>query len=272
MSVSIIDPTIIMGGVGLSCGILLGVAARFLAVRMHPRIEALTALLPGVNCGACGHPGCSEYARALILDGAKVNLCKPGGPETMHQIAVFLGVEPVAMERQVALVLCGGDDKTAIRKFYYNGIADCAAAALVGGGDKACSYGCLGLGSCARICPTNAIEITRARLAVVHPELCIGCGQCVNACPKNLIRLVPESRTIHVLCRSKDRGNVVKKNCSVGCIGCTLCTKVASNAIKMDGTLAVVDYDKPLDNEEIIAKCPQGTIVKRPGRKAEAAA
>ncbi|MBU4285562.1 MAG: RnfABCDGE type electron transport complex subunit B [Verrucomicrobia bacterium] len=267
MSADIINSTIIMGGIGLFCSVLLGVAARFFAVHEHPRIEALTALLPGVNCGSCGLPGCSEYARALILHGAKVNLCKPGGPETMRQIAVFLGVESVAMERQVAMVLCGGDDKTATRKFRYNGIADCAAAALVGGGDKACGYGCLGLGSCARICPTDAIEITRARLAIVHPELCIGCGQCMNACPKKIIRLVPESRTIHVLCRSKERGIVVKKNCSVGCIACTLCTKVAGNAIKMEGTLAVVDYSQGLENAEAITKCPQHTIIKRSGRK-----
>jgi len=171
----------------------------------------------------------------------------------------------------VAIVLCQGDDRTAVRKFRYNGIADCAAAALVGGGDKACSYGCLGLGSCARVCPTDAIEITPAHLAVVHPELCIGCGQCVKACPKKIIQLVPESRQIHVLCRSQDRGNVVKKNCSVGCIGCTLCTKVAGNAIKMEGALAVVDYSQPLENDEPIAKCPQHTIVKRSGRKEVAA-
>ena len=267
MSADIINSIIIMGGIGLSCSVLLGVAARFFAVHENPRIEALTALLPGINCGACGMPGCSEYARALILHGAKVNLCKPGGPETMRALATYLGIEPVVTERQVAIVLCRGDDQTAKRKFCYNGIADCAAAALVGGGNKACNYGCLGLGSCARICPTDAIEITRAHLAIVHPELCIGCGQCVKACPKKIIRLVPESRTIHVLCRSQDRGNVVKKNCSVGCIGCTLCTKVAGNAIKMEGALAVVDYSQPLENEEAITKCPQHTIIKRSGRK-----
>jgi Na+-translocating ferredoxin:NAD+ oxidoreductase subunit B len=256
-----------MGGIGLFCSVLLGVASRFFAVHEDPRVEALTALLPGVNCGACGFPGCSEYARALAGAHAQVNLCKPGGAETMHALAACLGIEPAAMERQVAIVLCNGDDNTALRKFRYNGIADCAAAALVGGGDKACSYGCLGLGSCARVCPADAIEITPARLAKVHPELCIGCGRCVKVCPKKIIKLVPESRTIHVLCSSKDRGNVVKKICSVGCIGCTLCTRAAGDAIRMEGALAVVDYSRELTNEETIAKCPQHTIVKHSGRK-----
>jgi len=62
----------------------------------------------------------------------------------------------------------------------------------------------------------------------------------------------------------RERG---KKNCSVGCIACTLCTKVAGNAIKMEGALAVVDYSQPLENEEAITKCPQHTIIKRSGRK-----
>jgi len=185
----------------------------------------------------------------------------------MQALAAYLGLDPIVTERQVAIVLCNGDDQTAIRKFRYNGIADCAAAALVGGGDKACGYGCLGLGSCARICPTDAIEITRAHMAIVHPELCIGCGQCVKVCPRKIIRLVPENRTIHVLCRSKDRGSVVKKNCVVGCIACTLCIRAAGDAIRMEGALAVVDYSRELTNEETIAKCPQHTIIKRSGRK-----
>ena len=158
-----LNAILIMGGVGLFCAALLGVASRFFPADEDPRIDALTAMLPGANCGACGMPGCCEYARALVLRGAKVNLCRPGGQEVVQAVAAFLGVEAEAMERQVALVLCGGDDAAAVRKVRYNGIADCAAAALVGGGDKACRYGCLGLGTCARSCPVSAIEITPAR-------------------------------------------------------------------------------------------------------------
>ncbi|MFC1452357.1 4Fe-4S binding protein, partial [Verrucomicrobiota bacterium] len=116
---------------------------------------------------------------------------------------------------------------------------------------------------------TGAIEI-RNHLALVHPGLCIGCGACLKACPRSLIRLVPAGRTIHVLCGSRDKGPVVKKACKVGCIGCTVCTKLAAdNAIAMDRALAVVDYAKPLDNEEVVEKCPGHCIVKRPGARAE---
>lgn len=264
-------PAAMAGGLGLACSAALGAAARFFAVTEDPRVEQLAALLPGVNCGACGQAGCVEYAKQMAFEGAAPNLCKPGGPETAAKLAAALGVEVVAQERNVALVLCGGDDSLAHRQFAYNGVADCAAAAAVWGGDKACGYGCLGLGTCARVCPASAIEITPGRLAVVHPELCIGCGLCVKACPRKIIRLVPESRTIHVLCSSKDRGPVVKKKCKVGCIGCSLCVKKAGgDAIRMDGPLAVINYAAPLDNPDVPAVCPQRCIVVRSGGKPQA--
>jgi Na+-translocating ferredoxin:NAD+ oxidoreductase subunit B len=272
MARALFDAALIVGGIGLFCGIVLSFASRFFGVREDERVEAVLGMLPGSNCGACGYTGCLDYAKAIVLQGAKVIECKPGGAGPAREIAAFMGVEAEAARRMAALVLCGGDDARASRKFLYNGVADCAAAALVGGGDKACGYGCLGLGTCARVCPVQAIEITGGRLAVVHPELCIGCGLCVAACPRRLIKLVPEAASVHVLCKSPERGASVRKKCSVGCIGCALCTK-QTDAIAMDGALAVVDYDKlPANPDEVVAKCPQGTIVRRTSGKAEAAA
>ena len=255
--------TAIIGGTGLVCAVILAVAARFLAVHEDPRIEAVTALLPGINCGGCGYAGCSEYAKAVVAHGAPVNLCKPGGKETLHKLSAYMGIEAAAGEREVALVLCQGSHAVARRKALYNGVSDCTAAQQIGGNGKACRYGCLGLGSCARICPVEAIEI-KDGLAIVHPDLCIGCTQCVATCPRRMIKMVPESRFIHVLCLSKDRGPEVKKVCDVGCIACTLCVKACGGkGIAMDGALAIVDYSVPLDNEETIAKCPMHTLVKR---------
>ncbi len=268
MPTDVIQSALLMGGVGLFCSALLGVAVRFFAVHEDARIAALAALLPNANCGACGLAGCADYARSIVLNAAPVNLCRPGGAEVCRRMAAVMGVEATAMERQVAIVRCGGGNSAAARRFRYNGIADCAAAAAVGGGDKACRYGCLGLGACARVCPVSAIEITADSLAVVHPELCIGCGQCVAACPRALIRLVPETRRLHVLCRSPERGPVVRRQCAVGCIGCTRCAKAAPEAIHMEGALAVVDYRQPLEQTEIVALCPAHTIVERSGRLA----
>ena len=255
----------LVGGIGVLCGAVLGIASRYFAVSEDPRIETLANLLPGANCGACGLAGCSDYARAIVAQGAALNMCKPGGRETALKLGKVMGVEVAVQEREVAIILCGGGDAEASRRFLYNGRADCAAAALLGGGDKTCRFGCLGLGSCARVCPAGAIEILPGRLAVVHPGLCIGCGLCVKACPRNLIRLVPESRSLHVLCSSHDKGAAVRKYCKAGCIGCGICAKLAPETIRIDANLAVVDYARPLENDAIAGKCPQHTIVCRPG-------
>lgn len=250
-----------IGGVGLVCGTALALAARFLAVKEDPRIATVEELLPGANCGGCGYAGCADYAKAVVVDGAAINLCTPGGAEVLHSLAATMGQEATAAEKKVAVVMCGGDSEKAPRKHLYNGIADCDAADKVAGGDKQCRYGCLGYGSCARVCPVGAIEL-KNNLAVVHPDICIGCGACVRACPRDLIQMVPVSRSIHVLCSSKDKGPIVKKICSVGCIGCRLCVKFGGEAFEMDGFLAHRNYDVPADNEAVIEKCPGNCIVK----------
>ena len=256
----------LVGGIGVFCAVVLGIASRYFAVFEDPRIETLTNLLPGANCGSCGLAGCSEYARAIVMKGAALDMCKPGGRETALNLGAAMGVEVALREREVAMVMCGGGDAEASRMFRYNGIADCTAAALISGGDKTCRFGCLGLGTCARVCPARAIEILPGRLALVHPELCVGCGLCVKACPKGLIRLVPESRSLHVLCSSRDKGAAVRKYCKTGCIACGICAKLADGAIRIDENLAVVDYAKAFENDEVVRKCPQHTIVRRPGQ------
>lgn len=261
MNVTLIT-ALTIGGMGAVCGTALALAAKFLSVKEDPRIEAAISLLPGANCGGCGYAGCADYARAIVTKNAEINLCPAGGTAVVENLSKLMGVEASAGEKKVAVVMCGGNSECAPRKSFYNGVADCAAAAATGGGDKICQYGCLGYGSCARTCPVSAIEISKG-LAIVHPELCIGCGKCVRTCPRNIIKMVPVKRSIHVICSSKDKGPAVKKACSVGCIGCTVCTKIAENeAIKMQGFLAVVDYDKDLENEAVVEKCP-GKCIKK---------
>lgn len=45
---------------------------------------------------------------------------------------------------------------------------------------------CKGCTRCMRICPTEAIRVTRGK-AHVNPERCIDCGQCLTACPHDAI-------------------------------------------------------------------------------------
>ena len=255
-------PILWIGGIGALCGVALALAAHYLSVAEDPRIEQVTQELPGANCGGCGFAGCADYAKALVNGNAALNQCPVCNSLANTKIAALLGSTTAAVTtRKVAFVHCGGSIDKAPRRFAYNGIIDCAAAAATAGGDKACTYGCLGYGSCARVCPVDAITITDG-LALVDPAACIGCGTCILACPRHIIELVPADATIHILCSSKDKGPAVKKVCAVGCIGCTICAKLSDGAISMEGALAKVDYSKPLTNEAVGDKCPGHCIKK----------
>lgn len=255
----IINAILTLAALGLLASIGLGLAARVFAVKIDPRVDAIDAVLPQFNCGACGYAGCIDFAKAVV-GGEDTTLCAPGGPNVAANVADIMGVEAGTQEKMVAFILCGGSDSLAAKKFHYNGVQDCISANLVAGGDKACAYGCLGLGTCARVCPVDAIVIEDG-LARVIPEDCIGCRKCVNACPKNIIKMIPAARAVHVACSSPDKGPVVRKNCSVGCIGCRRCTKgLEDEEIVMDGFLAVVDYSKPLRSEKSASVCPSKTI------------
>ena len=52
-------PIAIVVGIGLVLGLVLAIAAIILHVPIDERVEAVTEVLPGANCGACGYSGCS---------------------------------------------------------------------------------------------------------------------------------------------------------------------------------------------------------------------
>ncbi len=246
-----------VAGLGALCAAALAWIARRFGILEDPRIRAVEEALPGINCGGCGYAGCLDYARAVVEREVPANLCAPGGTEVAERLGAISGRTAEAFEPRTALIRCGGGLQEAQRIFAYNGLEDCAAAQAVQGGDKGCPYGCLGYGSCRRICPTDAIVIENG-LARVIPERCIACGACVKTCPRLLIQLVPRAHSLHVLCRSRDKGPKVKSYCRVGCIGCRICTKLDDQgAFRMDGFLAVVDYGHPpATNPQLVAKCP----------------
>ncbi len=245
---------------GLVLGMLIGFTAKKFAVRIDPRIEEITALLPGANCGGCGYAGCADYARAIVEDGVTPSNCSVVSEENFVKISQAAGQESGKRERKVAVVYCSGDNDHAVHVAMYNGLNDCRAAAALSGGGKGCRFGCIGLGSCARNCSFGAIEI-RNGLAVVHPELCKGCGKCVDICPRKLIRLVPAESKAHVYCNSLDKGPMKRKFCSAGCLACRKCVKAVPEVFNAQGFLVRAREGAEITEEQISAiKCPTGAL------------
>lgn len=249
-----------LGGVAFAAALALGFAAKKFAVEVDPRELAVMDALPGANCGGCGFPGCSGFAKAVVEGVAPINGCPPGGAGTVEKIAAAMGVTAVSSEKMVAVVNCQGDNAKAKDKYRYLGIHDCRTAQQLAGGPKLCPGGCVGLATCAKVCPFDAIEITAQGLAVVQREKCTGCQKCVSACPRKVISMAPYSATVHVLCNSHDKGPAVKKYCEVGCIACTLCKKAVPEAYVIENFLASVVYDKREGAEAAVEKCPTKCI------------
>ena len=266
MSSVVLYSTVVLGAMGLALGFLLAVFSRIFAVRLDPRIEAVSDALAGLNCGVCGYPGCASFAEAIVAGKAAANGCAPGGRQTVHEIAAILGGEAVFAEPMVAAVRCRGGRSAAKERAVYRGIRDCVSAELIGAGPKACVYGCLGMGSCVDACPFGALRMGAENLPELVEEKCTACGKCVAACPRRIIALVPRRQKVYLGCVSRDRGKRVKEVCAAGCTACGLCASpkvTPSGKVVLRGNLP----DFPPDWEDFKAaaeKCPSHCFVLRP--------
>ena len=260
----------ILGGLGLIFGLVLAAASKVFYVETDPRLDKLNECLPGANCGGCGYAGCGGYAEAVLNGEAPIGKCASGGNECAQEMAAIMGVEAGTVTRKVALVRCSGEKsfdkdgnltKGARVKAEYEGFHDCLAASKVGGnGPLSCKFGCLGYGSCVKVCKYGAISVVNG-VARVDEDLCVGCMACANACPRNLIIPVEPNRNVVIACASLAKGAVTTKGCTVGCIGCSLCKKICpKDAITIEKNLARIDYDK-CDNCGLCATvCPKHLI------------
>ena len=262
MSVTgIILAAVIVGGTGLFIGVFLGVAGKKFAVEVDEREEAILGVLPGNNCGGCGYAGCSGLAAAIVKGEAEVGGCPVGGAPVAAKVGEIMGVAAGAQVHEVAFVKCGGDCEKAKQEYEYHGLSDCTMVNMMqDGGPKACSYGCLGDGSCVQACPFDAIHIVNG-VAVVDKEACKACGKCVAVCPKHLIEIVPYDQKHLVKCNSQDKGKAVMQACTAGCIGCKMCEKACKfEAVTVENNIAHIDYEKSKDCGACAVKCPKKVI------------
>jgi len=256
-----------LGGLSLVFAIILAIAFKKLAVHVSEEERKIKELLPGANCGACGFPGCEAYAKALAEKTGEYspNLCTVGGSETAREIGEILGVEVEETEPKVCILRCKGGKDEAVERFEYVGPGDCRSNHILLGGNKACTYGCLGGGHCVTVCPFKAIKMGPNHLPVIDSDKCTACGICVKECPRQVLELIPRSQLIYLACKSLDKGKAVKNVCKVGCIGCTMCVKVCpyENAIAMEGNLPVMNYEKCTSCGICHNKCPTKSFIDR---------
>ncbi len=159
----VISAMISLTSLGLSLGLMLALAARYLKVESSHVVDELEELMPGSQCGQCGFPGCRPAAEALAAGDAPVTLCPPGGSALAEQFARILGVE---------VDLSGLEDPELM-------VA------------KVSEETCIGCTRCFKVCPTDAIVGAPKQIHAVVADACTACEKCIDVCPTECLHMQP---------------------------------------------------------------------------------
>ena len=155
-------PVLTIAVIALAAGLALSYAARSLPANSDDLVEQINTLLPQTQCAQCGYPGCRPYAEAIAANAAAINLCPPGGDETIRRLATLLGKavlpldHPATPEHRVALI------------------------------DEALCIGCT---HCRSACPVDAIVGAHQFMHTIIEAECTGCELCVAPCPVDCISM-----------------------------------------------------------------------------------
>ena len=262
----IVSSIIVLGVIGLAAAVILYFVAQKFKVEEDTRIDVVTELLPGANCGGCGYPGCRGFAEACVkADTLEHMLCPVGGLPVMCKVSEVLGHAVCQATPKIAVVRCNGTCANRPRTNKFDGAHNCKIAAQLYAGETNCSYGCYGFADCVAACQFDAIKINpETGIPEVDEEKCTACGACVKTCPKKVIELRnkgPKGRRVFVSCVNKDKGAIARKACSAACIGCGKCQKVCPfGAIKVENNLAYINFELCRSCRKCVNECPTGAI------------
>ncbi len=153
---------ITIASLALIAGLALGYASRQLPPASSDLVELVNERLPQTQCAQCGFPGCRPYAEAIVAGTAAINLCPPGGEDTVRRLAGLLGrpVQPLVEQVEPAVAVI----------------------------DEAACIGCL---HCRNACPVDAIVGAHQLMHTVIASECTGCELCVAPCPVDCISMRP---------------------------------------------------------------------------------
>jgi RnfABCDGE-type electron transport complex B subunit len=263
IALNVTTAILFMGILGLLLSSMLVFANKKLWVFEDPRIDELENMLPATNCGACGNAGCRPFAEALISGEVSPAQCTVSNAEDIEKIADYLGVESGDVIKRVARLACAGGNHVARTRARYKGLETCRAAAVVSGGPKSCTWGCIGLADCADVCDFDAITMNHYGLPMVDAARCTACGDCVDVCPKDLFSIHDISHRLWVACKNLESGDNAENDCEVACTACERCVKDSPEGlVTIQDNLAVIDYNKiSLASPIATERCPTGAIV-----------
>jgi len=163
MFIPVLTAIAIVAGIALIAGYTLGYTSRRLPGDANEIVEKVDALLPQTQCAQCGFPGCRPYAEAIVSSAAAINLCPPGGDDTVQRLADLLGV----------------DAEPLVESHVAPGVARITEAE------------CIGCTHCKDACPVDAIIGAHQFMHTVIETECTGCELCIAPCPVDCIQLVP---------------------------------------------------------------------------------
>lgn len=129
--------------------------------------EQIDDLLPQTQCGLCSYGGCMPYAEAMVYEKAPINLCPPGGVNTLNKLGALLNQDPSP---------------------YQADMRQKAKPPLIAVIREA---ECIGCTKCIQACPVDAILGGAKQMHTVIAAECTGCELCVSPCPVDCIDIIP---------------------------------------------------------------------------------